>query len=178
MLHLSSDGNFVHSSDGRPRILVCPQTGYWAGPFLAHILNIGQNWPTQKVFATTSTFRDLQVKNFPASIKSLFFLSILNATWFSSYSDNDNFFQWVANSSIKTNKVGQWTNTNWHDLKQKQIYKRLTDTTWNNQISKQTNLPENPPSFSKRRETIYYKRSQIALTWEPWYSCHWLSIFE
>ena len=57
------------------------------------------------VFATASTFNDLRVKNFPASIKSLFFLSILNATRFSSNSDKDNFFQRVDKSSIKTSKV-------------------------------------------------------------------------
>ena len=34
MLHLSSEGNFVHSFAGCPRIFVCPHTGYWAGPFL------------------------------------------------------------------------------------------------------------------------------------------------
>ena len=47
ILHLSSDGNFVHSSAGCPWIFVCPHIGYWAGPFLTHSLNTGQNWPTQ-----------------------------------------------------------------------------------------------------------------------------------
>ena len=41
MLHLSSDGNFVHSSAGCPRIFVCPHTGYWAGPFLAPFVWMG-----------------------------------------------------------------------------------------------------------------------------------------
>ena len=34
MLHLSSEGNFIPSFVGCPRIFVCPQTGYWAWPFL------------------------------------------------------------------------------------------------------------------------------------------------
>ena len=60
MLHLSSDGNFVHSSAGRPRILICPQTGYWAGPFFAHSLNIGQNWPTQASSAKLNEMLSIQ----------------------------------------------------------------------------------------------------------------------
>ena len=62
ILHLSSEGNFVHSFVGCPRIFVCPHIGYWAGPFLEssictnedsigpdllqYSLNTGQNWPT------------------------------------------------------------------------------------------------------------------------------------
>ena len=41
MLHLSSDGNFVHSSAGCPWIFVCPHTGYWVGPFLAPFVWMG-----------------------------------------------------------------------------------------------------------------------------------------
>ena len=81
-----------------------------------------------KVFATASTFSDLRVKIFLASIKSLFLLSIFNAIRFSLDSNNDNFFQQVDNSSIKTSKAGKRTNTNLPDLKQKQVYKIQTDT--------------------------------------------------
>ena len=47
MLHLSSDGNFIRSSAGRPRMLISLHTRYWAGPFPLHCWNPGQNWPTQ-----------------------------------------------------------------------------------------------------------------------------------
>ena len=47
MLHLSSDGNFIHSSAGRPWMFVSLHTRYWAGPFPLHCWNPGQNWPTQ-----------------------------------------------------------------------------------------------------------------------------------
>ena len=40
MLHLSSEGNFVHSFAGCPRIFVCPHTGYWAGPFPASFVRM------------------------------------------------------------------------------------------------------------------------------------------
>ena len=40
MLHLSSDGNFVHSLADCPQIFVCPHTGYWAGPFPASFVRI------------------------------------------------------------------------------------------------------------------------------------------
>ena len=33
-----------------PRMFVSPHTGYWAGPFPSHSWNIGQNWPTHKLF--------------------------------------------------------------------------------------------------------------------------------
>ena len=46
MLHLTSDGNFIHSSAGRPRMFVSLHTRYWAGPFPLYCWNPGQNWPT------------------------------------------------------------------------------------------------------------------------------------
>ena len=53
-----------------------------------------------KVFATASTLRVLQVKNFLASTNSLFFLSDLKAIGISSDEDNVNFFHRLDNSSI------------------------------------------------------------------------------
>ena len=62
MLHLSSEGNFIPSFVGCPRIFVCPQTGYWVWPILTpfvcmgldiefgllqYSLNAGLNWPPQ-----------------------------------------------------------------------------------------------------------------------------------
>ena len=66
-LHLSSEGNFIPSFVGCPRIFAYPQTGYWAWPFFtpfAHMrldigsgllrcsLNAGLNWPPQYLFAS------------------------------------------------------------------------------------------------------------------------------
>ena len=62
ILHLSSEGNFIPSFVGCPRIFVCPQTGYWAWPILTpfvcmgldiglgllqYSLNAGRNWLPQ-----------------------------------------------------------------------------------------------------------------------------------
>ena len=60
--YLSSEGNFISSFVGCPRIFSFPQTGYWVWPFLTlfvHMrldirpgllqcsLNTGYNWPPQ-----------------------------------------------------------------------------------------------------------------------------------
>ena len=47
MLHLSSDGSFIRSSAGRPRMFVSLHTRHWARPFPLHCWNSGKNWPTQ-----------------------------------------------------------------------------------------------------------------------------------
>ena len=61
-LYLSSEGNFISSFAGCPRIFSYSQTGYWAWPFLTQLvhmrldigpgllqcsLNTGYNWPSQ-----------------------------------------------------------------------------------------------------------------------------------
>ena len=64
-LYLSSEGNFISSFVGCPRIFSYPQTGYWAWPFLTQFvhmrldigpglfqrsLNTGYNWSPQYIF--------------------------------------------------------------------------------------------------------------------------------
>ena len=67
-LYLSSEGNFISSFVGCPRIFSYPQAGYWVWPFLTLFvrmrldirsgllqcsLNIGYNWPPQVRLAPT-----------------------------------------------------------------------------------------------------------------------------